>query len=471
MPHLQGPKEGASKDGEEKLLSTASAGDESGSGAHEGGDKLLSLVVTATKHAPAGQAANPQVEVRKEVVPPAAAGHPERPQVTPSPYGVAPHRGFEQPPYYGYESHPPSWMPANAMYDRRAAGGYGQGARRLFPSPIRYNRTKSDDEETDESKRSGDRSPPRSSDYPFRGPPPPLVGRPPFYGPPGSQAYPGYYHYPYGYDDQYPHPQGDSAPPSPIKKRSGQPVESSPKRCKPTKQESPKQEKQSNDKGVDDPQSPASTEGGMVESKQRVISPSSSIEANVTGKSQDDESPTGTSDRGIKTEPASNADAPATQEMSGPARFPPHHPAGRYGAPPGPYQPPYYPPGRGMYAYPPPPHFSEGPPPHGTGWGVPPHGATPPQYPPSYPTPYGRPPMPPQRYPAPGMHSESLGRKPSDPKPTSALSSKSGSPQRPGASKIKSVAEWQRATLATGKAPSANRCMPLKAPIPSKYWG
>ena len=36
---------------------------------------------------------------------------------------------------------------------------------------------------------------------------------------------------------------------------------------------------------------------------------------------------------------------------------------------------------------------------------------------------------------------------------------------------IKSVAEWQHATLATGKAPSANRCLALKAPIPSKYWG
>ena len=36
---------------------------------------------------------------------------------------------------------------------------------------------------------------------------------------------------------------------------------------------------------------------------------------------------------------------------------------------------------------------------------------------------------------------------------------------------IKSVAEWRRAALATGKAPSANRCLPLQEPIPSKYWG
>jgi hypothetical protein len=36
---------------------------------------------------------------------------------------------------------------------------------------------------------------------------------------------------------------------------------------------------------------------------------------------------------------------------------------------------------------------------------------------------------------------------------------------------IKSVADWQKDYLATGLAPSANRCAPLKGPIPSKYWG
>lgn len=36
---------------------------------------------------------------------------------------------------------------------------------------------------------------------------------------------------------------------------------------------------------------------------------------------------------------------------------------------------------------------------------------------------------------------------------------------------FKSVAHWQQATLSSGKPPSANRCMPLKEPIPSKYWG
>jgi hypothetical protein len=37
--------------------------------------------------------------------------------------------------------------------------------------------------------------------------------------------------------------------------------------------------------------------------------------------------------------------------------------------------------------------------------------------------------------------------------------------------KIKSVEEWQVAARATGSAPSAFRCVPLKEPIPSKCWG
>ena len=38
-------------------------------------------------------------------------------------------------------------------------------------------------------------------------------------------------------------------------------------------------------------------------------------------------------------------------------------------------------------------------------------------------------------------------------------------------SPIKSVAEWQQASKASGKPPSANRCVPLEEPIPSRYWG
>lgn len=36
---------------------------------------------------------------------------------------------------------------------------------------------------------------------------------------------------------------------------------------------------------------------------------------------------------------------------------------------------------------------------------------------------------------------------------------------------INSVADWQQAATSTGKYPSAGRCLPLKEPIPSRYWG
>lgn len=36
---------------------------------------------------------------------------------------------------------------------------------------------------------------------------------------------------------------------------------------------------------------------------------------------------------------------------------------------------------------------------------------------------------------------------------------------------IQSVADWQQATLASGKVPSTNRCVALKPPVPSRFWG
>jgi hypothetical protein len=36
---------------------------------------------------------------------------------------------------------------------------------------------------------------------------------------------------------------------------------------------------------------------------------------------------------------------------------------------------------------------------------------------------------------------------------------------------IQSVADWQKATLASGKVPSTNRCVALKPPVPSRFWG
>ena len=56
-------------------------------------------------------------------------------------------------------------------------------------------------------------------------------------------------------------------------------------------------------------------------------------------------------------------------------------------------------------------------------------------------------------------------------KPSSARGQETSSKVNVPTTSIKSVAEWQRAARATGKVPSANRCVPLQEPIPSKYWG
>ena len=44
-------------------------------------------------------------------------------------------------------------------------------------------------------------------------------------------------------------------------------------------------------------------------------------------------------------------------------------------------------------------------------------------------------------------------------------------PPHPFHGEITSVAQWQQAQMITGFAPSANKCVPLKSPIPSKFWG
>mmetsp|Transcript_14148 Transcript_14148/g.34307 ORF Transcript_14148/g.34307 Transcript_14148/m.34307 type:complete len:320 (+) Transcript_14148:254-1213(+) len=36
---------------------------------------------------------------------------------------------------------------------------------------------------------------------------------------------------------------------------------------------------------------------------------------------------------------------------------------------------------------------------------------------------------------------------------------------------IASVAEWQRAAMANGRPPNTKRCIPLKEPLPAKFWG
>ena len=66
---------------------------------------------------------------------------------------------------------------------------------------------------------------------------------------------------------------------------------------------------------------------------------------------------------------------------------------------------------------------------------------------------------------------EAAGTMPTESPGGSSSHSGAGSTEDPAPKKIKSVAEWQRAARSTGLAPSANRCVALKAPIPSRFWG
>jgi hypothetical protein len=191
--------------------------------------------------------------------------------------------------------------------------------------------------------------------------------------------------------------------------------------------------------------------------KKAIISPSNSGE-----KGEEDES-TGPAHQGaaypLGARPYPHAPYP-----------PPHmHPYGMgppYGAP----MPPPYGNGHPMYpSYPPPP-----PPPHYMDG----RHVAPPSYYAPYPThPHAHPMMHHYRHP-----SQFPPPYPGAPPPTALAkgaaagsvkqSNRTKSPQgTDGGNSIKSVAEWQKAALATGKAPSANRCLPLKEPIPSKYWG
>jgi hypothetical protein len=209
-----------------------------------------------------------------------------------------------------------------------------------------------------------------------------------------------------------------------------------------------------------------------------MISPTSSSE-----KGEDDES-TGTQTRG--------AAYPFTGRPYAhppyPSHLPPYSPPSHhqtYGGPP----PPPFGSGYPMYGvYPPPPHYMNGhpaghPPPFYPPYPHPhhmmhhyrPHSKLPPPYagsphrrmPPTGKAPMGM---------APVVQNQVTGVKStteaqsgqedgSHPFPATSMSNDGN------VSSIQSVAEWQRAALSTGKPPSAHRCVPLKEPIPSKYWG
>lgn len=476
MPHLKSSK--AAVKSSTKQERAPSKDETSGAETDNGESMLMSLAASAPKEAP--REGRPGAEVTS------------RSNVTPSPYVAGPPHPYEHHHYYGYETHPPSWMGGVTEYrGAKPMGVYGTGARRLFPSPIRYARTKSDDEDVDESSSTASGTDTQTNNgYVIRGPPP--HARITSYGPPGAYAYS--YSYPphppppYYVKEQYLRQAAAVlAPPSPVKKRPklADPSNSpSPKRRKtadepkPLKLEEEGSNKPKIDQGL---QSPAS--GSDDTSKQRVISPSSSVEGgiNSVGKSNDEEFPSEANEKGPEPQTATEGE-PRHHDGEERARYRPQEPF--YGGPQAPYPPPYYPSGPGLYGYPHPGRYGEGSPPRGA-WRMPPSGAYPPPqvhvapspYPPPYAPAYGHPTLPPYhpRYHLPESHAgmasaakrEVVDAKPSAPQSSNAQRIAVGTV----APKIKSVAEWQRATLATGKAPSANRCVPLRAPIPSKYWG
>jgi hypothetical protein len=180
--------------------------------------------------------------------------------------------------------------------------------------------------------------------------------------------------------------------------------------------------------------------------------------------------------------PSNSGEKGEADESNGPAHQGAAYPPGARPYPHAPYPPPHMHP-YGMR----PPYGAPMPPPYGNGHPMYPSYPPVPQHymdgrhvaPPSYYAPY------PPHHAHPMMHqyrhpSQLPPPYPGAP-PTAALAQgaaaakhaiRTNSPQgNDDGSNIKSVAEWQRSAIATGKAPTANRCLPLEEPIPSKYWG
>lgn len=409
------------------------------------------------------------------------------PPATPSPPQA---RGYEAPEWVGHAAHSPPTGYAGNSTGGQVLGVYGGGNRVLYASPIRR---ENDSEgppqgKNREGKPEENRSPgshhleagralhyrPDMTRGPYYGAPP---GAPPHMMPPvyGYRYHPHVPLHTHGYDERYMHPH---SPTHSFLKRTATEDRST--------QSSPKKQQLSKEKPVD---------GKLVNTKdipteeekaakQRVISPTSSLEGH--SKTDEDDSSKQNFSPARPAEGSSVRYLPQSP-YGGPhvmrSPFPPYpyYP----GAPGGPLHAGYYGPPREAWRMTPPGAYSHGPS-HGPPRG-PPHG------PHSYPYPYGHP-QAGYPYPARGLCPPNQQRQPnknatdspsapaprhradeaqlSPIAPRSPSTSRSPTKQeQPVPPTIKSVAEWQQATLATGMAPSANRCVALKAPIPSKYWG
>ena len=171
---------------------------------------------------------------------------------------------------------------------------------------------------------------------------------------------------------------------------------------------------------------------------------------------QDDESKETSGSRKPVISPTNSEEGPPSVQRTG--FFPP------YGAYP---QQPYHPQHHGTYhhyaaAY----HMYHGfPPPHAAHFGGRTGAASMPQYPP----------YPPHHYPMMMMHPDaSSPHRFSAPQqqtmhgmPGPDITRSSSLPN----DEIHSVPDWRRSAMSDGRPVSANKCLPLKEPIPSKYWG
>ena len=411
---------------------------------------LLSFASAATTYSTKESGGKPSVKEAQWRHPPPPRG---APAITPSPYYRAPYG--PEPPYYG-------WTGQHSVH-----GLHGRGGRRLFPtSPVRH--TKDTDEKEKNAKAKCDEEGKdewsRRAAYDMLSPP----------GPPPYSAYrmpPPYHPYPPRYYDEL-------YTPLPTRKRQADSRdETSEKRTKVTAKtddEKKKPPKEKSDNAKDD--------GSSVKqpSKQRVISPASSLDGTAQGKGEGHESPC------VNHKPTRSVDNCPPGEPRPPPYDPYYrHEAYPYGAARGHY-PPYY------AGYPPLPPYREGPPPPHVWAGYRPHDPT--LYPPPhYPRGFEYHPRPPYSGLHPGTYERSTASPtpPTPPKATEEVSkpekktiespeattetqsdaAASAEQEAEVPKKIESVADWQVSARATGSAPSAFRCVPLKEPIPSKCWG
>jgi hypothetical protein len=464
MPHLKGEKDESTSEKQDSHDDALEHGETATTSSkfNEGPEMLLSFATTITKHAPVDRLHLPQAEYK------------DQSYVTPFSCDQRPSKLYER---STNDDSSPEPEGANAI------SVFGTGARQLFPSPIRCTKEQNSDDDVDESdegkawqnmqspaKSGGNHSDSRAGGYMY-----PHFGVHSYHGYPPPPPY--MYHDAYSRNRQVYHTSY-----SPLPKPPPPPADpSSPcrKRLKRSNEENREDDDEDSDseKEQNGLHSPASSSMGEAASKQRVISPSSSIEGGPSRnlKSQDDESTTEVNGKTSKSK--SKKQSQSSQHSSlGYAQYP--QPDASYSNAHSSYQQ-YYAPRTANYGYSYPHPFSKSHTPN-CDWRMPPHASFPPPHVHapyfSHPAhfPYG-PTAPYQQY-------HYSPPQPPPPTPPNALSqnkavqnsekSDSTTKSPPSSTtEIKSVAEWQRAALTTGKAPSTNRCLPLKGPIPSKFWG